>query len=302
MNIPGPLLTAMVTPFDGEGEVNYAQAKRLARALIESGNDGLIITGTTGESPTLSKEEKLRLYAEVKEALAGQGAVVAGAGTYNTAESVKLTQEATKLGVDGILAVVPYYNNPSQEGLYQHFRAIAEATSLPVIVYNVPSRTVVSLAAETVIRLSEVPNIVGIKEASGNLKQVAQIVDGARPDFKVWSGNDADLLPILALGGYGVISVAGHLVGRQIKSLIEAWNAGDTQTAAALHRRLMPLFSVLFVVSNPCPVKHALNHVGFAVGNPRLPLVPPDPKSAAQIEAVLQSYQLDIPLPERAAS
>ncbi len=292
----GRLLTAMVTPFDQGGNVDYEQAKRLAIALLDSGSQGLVVAGTTGESPTLTIDEKLRLFAEVKSAVGNRGAVVAGTGNYSTAESIKLTKEAERLGVDAIMAVVPYYNKPPQQGLYEHFKAIAESTSLPCIVYNVPSRTITNLAADTTIRLSKIDNIVGIKEASGDLNQVAQILQGADENFLVYSGNDTDTFSILALGGYGVISVASHLVGVQIIDMMEKYLREKVAEAAAIHRHLLPLVNALFVVSNPIPVKHALNHVGFHVGKLRLPLVEPDEKSAATIEATLKGYKIDLPL------
>jgi 4-hydroxy-tetrahydrodipicolinate synthase len=299
MEKPGRLITAMVTPFDAQGGVDYTQAKRLALGLLDCGSAGLVISGTTGESPTLSKSEKLRLFAEVKEAVGRRGWVIAGTGGNDTAASRELTKEAEKLGVDACLLVVPYFNKPSQEGLFQHFKSIAENTSLPCIVYNVPARTVTSISAETTIKLSQIGNIIGTKEASSNLEQIAQIIQGARPGFLVWSGNDADTLPILSLGGYGIISVASHLVGRQMKEMIDKYLQGRTEEAAALHRRLLPLFNALFVVSNPVPVKYALNKVGVAVGKPRLPLVEPDAKSAATIEAAIKASKIDMPLPAR---
>ncbi|GAI39942.1 unnamed protein product, partial [marine sediment metagenome] len=213
----GRLLTAMVTPIDTYGKVDYSQAKKLATALLNSGSDGVVVSGTTGECPTLSREEKLCLFGEVKSVVGDRGVVIAGTGSYNTADAVELTREAEKTGVDGCLLVVPYYNRPTQEGLFQHFKTIAQATSLPCILYNVPSRTVTNLTAETAVRLSQIDNIIGVKEASANLDQIAKIIQGAREDFLVYSGNDSDTLPILALGGYGVISVASHLVGLQIK-------------------------------------------------------------------------------------
>ena len=292
----GRLLTAMVTPFDEGGNVDYGQAKKLAIALMNSGSQGLVVAGTTGESPTLTKEEKLRLFAEVKAAVGDRGAVIAGTGNYNTAESIELTREAERLGVDAIMAVVPYYNKPPQQGLFEHFKAIAESTSLPCILYNVPSRTITNLSADTAIRLSKIDNIVAIKEASGDLNQVAQILQGVEEDFLVFSGNDTDTFSILALGGYGVISVASHLVGKQIWEMMEKYLAGKVTEAAAIHRYLLPLVNALFVVSNPIPVKHALNHIGFRVGKPRLPLVEPDEKSAAVIEATLKGYSIDLPV------
>ena len=297
----GRLLTAMITPFDAEGKVDYQQAKNLAQALLNSGSDGLLLSGTTGESPALSREEKLRLFAEVKSSVANRGAIVAGTGSYNTKESQELTREAEKIGVDACLLVVPYYNRPTQQGLFAHFSAIAQATTLPCILYNVPSRTATNLAADTVIRLSQIDNIVGIKEASGNLHQIAQIIQGVQNDFLVYSGNDGDTLPILAIGGYGVISVASHLVGTQMKLMMDKFLNGETQEAADIHRHLLPLINALFVISNPVPVKYALNYVGFTVGKPRLPLLEPDEKSAEIIQTTLRNYKIDLPLPPKTA-
>ena len=292
----GRLLTAMVTPLNEDGEVSYRQAKKLAGALLDSGSDGILVSGTTGESPTLTHDEKLRLFSEIKEAVGERGAVIAGTGNYNTAESIELTREAEKIGVDGCLLTVPYYNKPTQEGLFQHFKAIAQETSLPCIVYNVPSRTVTNLAAETSIRLSQIDNIIGIKEASGNIDQVAKIIDKSADDFLVWSGNDNDTFPILALGGYGIISVASHLVGDQMQEMISSFVEGKVDEAAKLHRRLLPLFNMLFIISNPMPVKYALNVVGFNAGKPRLPLIEPDEKSAAQIKELLGKYRIYLPV------
>ena len=292
----GRLITAMVTPFDERGEVDYAQASRLALACLRSGSDGVVLSGTTGESPTLTHEEELKLYAEVKRAIAERGSIVAGTGSNSTAEAIEATRGAEKAGVDACLLVTPYYNKPSQEGLYSHFRAVAESTKLPCILYNVPSRTVVSLAAETVIRLSEVRNIVGIKEASSNLEEIGKIISGAKKGFIVWSGNDSDVLPLMRMGGYGVISVASHLVGLQMKKMMDACISGKTTQADKIFMDLLPLIKALFVVSNPVPVKFALNQVGFMVGRPRLPLVEPDARSAALIKETLKNYKIDLPL------
>jgi 4-hydroxy-tetrahydrodipicolinate synthase len=288
----------MVTPFDAQGEVDYQQAKKLALSLLDSGSDGVVVSGTTGESPTLSREEKLQLFAEIKSEIADRGAVIAGTGNYDTRESQELTKEAEKIGVDACLLVVPYYNRPTQQGLWEHFRAIAQSTTLPCIIYNVPSRTVTNLAADTVIKLSQIDNIVGVKEASGNLGQIAEIIEGTRENFLVYSGNDSDTFPMLALGGYGVISVASHLIGIQIKDMIEKFLNGKPQEAAKIHRHLLPLVNVLFIVPNPVPVKWALNYVGFPVGKPRLPLVEPDEKSADLIKATLKNYKIDLPIPK----
>ena len=292
----GRLLTAMVTPFDDKGAVNYKQARKLALALLNSGSDGLVVAGTTGECPTLSREEKLRLFSEVKSAVGKKGTVVAGTGSYNTKESVELTKEAEKIGVDAALLVVPYYNKPTQQGLKEHFKAIANGTNLPCILYNVPSRTITSLSAETVIELSRIDNIVGLKEANSDLVHMARILDGVKKDFLLYSGNDSDTFPIVSIGGYGVISVASHLVGVQIGDMIAKTVGGKLSRAAAIHRNLLPLVNALFVVSNPIPIKYALNSVGFHVGKPRLPLTPPDEKSAAAIEAALKRYKIDLPV------
>jgi len=293
---PGRLLTAMVTPFGENGEVDYEQAKKLALALLNSGSEGLVVVGTTGESPTLVRQEEMRLFSEVKSAVGSRGTVIANTGSNSTAEAIETTKGAERIGVDACLLVVPYYNKPTQEGLYQHFKAVAQSTSLPCIMYNVPSRTVVSLSVETVIRLSQIDNIIGIKEASGNLDQIARIISGAREGFLVWSGNDSDTLLVMALGGYGVVSVASHLVGNQIKEMIDSFVGGRIEEAAGIHRRLLPLVSALFIVSNPIPVKYALNHIGFNVGKPRLPLTEADEKTAAIIKDTLKNYRIDLPV------
>ena len=293
----GRLITAMVTPFDEKGAVDYDQAKRLANALLDSGSDGLVITGTTGEGPTLSAEEKIRLYAEVKEAIGSRGAVIAGTTDNDTAKSIELSAEAEAVGVDALLLTVPAYNKPPQEGLYQHFKAIAESTSLPCVLYNVTSRTSLNMTDETTIRLSHIDNIVGVKEAGSDLNQITRIIDGAGDGFRVWSGNDDETFSIMATGGYGVVSVLSHLVGSQIKQMMGYLLEGDLEKAAAEHRRLLPLFKVMFIVSNPIPLKYSLNHVGFNVGPMRLPLVPPDDKSAEKIRDVLSNYDIDLPIP-----
>ncbi len=292
----GRLLTAMVTPFNEKGEVDYEQAKKLALALLDSGSDGVLVVGTTGESPTLIRQEELRLFSEIKSAVGERGAVIAGTGSNSTAEAIEVTREAERIGVDACLLVVPYYNKPTQQGLYQHFKTIAQSTNLPCILYNVPSRTVTNLSAETVIKLSRIDNIIGVKEASGNLGQVSQIISNTGEDFLVWSGNDGDTLPILALGGYGIISVASNLVGSQIKEMIDSFTSGKTDKAAEIHRHLLALVDALFIISNPIPVKYAVNYVGFNAGKPRLPLTEPDEKTAAFIKATLKNYKIDLPV------
>jgi len=290
----GRLLTAMVTPFDSNGEVDYVQAKILANALIVSGSDGLVVAGTTGEAPTLSHEEKLRLFSEVKLAVGDKAAVIAGTSNYNTAESIEFTREAEAIGVDGALLTVPYYNKPTQEGLYQHFKSIAESTALSCIVYNVPSRTVTDMTAETTIRLSHISNIIGVKEASGNMEQIAHIIGGTDNEFRVWSGNDSDTFLVMSMGGFGVISVASHIVGIQIKNMMNNIVASKLTSAAKEHIRLMDMFTGLFVISNPMPVKYAVNMAGISVGESRLPLLPLDNKTEVFVKDLIGSYSVDL--------
>ena len=292
----GRLLTAMVTPFNDKGEVDYVQAKRLAHALLDSGSDGVVVSGTTGEAPTLTTDEKMRLFGEIKESVGDKGVVIAGTGTYNTAESIELSQEAEKQGIDGLLLVVPYYNKPPQEGIYQHFKAIAGKTNLPCIVYNIMGRTGVNMTDDTTIRLSQIDNIVGTKEASGDMNQIARIIEGASPGFRVWSGDDNQTFLIMSIGGYGVVSVVSHLVGKQIKHMMGLLLEGDIEGAASEHRRLLPIFLGMFTESNPIPVKYAVNRIGLNVGNPRLPMIPPSEKAIAQIEKLLEQYEIDLPV------
>ena len=299
MNKLGRLLTAMVTPFDSNGKVDYEQVKTLALSLLDSGSSGLVISGTTGESPTLSSEEKLRLFAEIKSVVPNHANIVANTSTYSTRESQWLTKEVEKIEVDACMLVVPYYNRPTQQGLFEHFKAIAEATSLPCIVYNVPSRTITNLTADTAVKLSQIDNIIGIKEASGNLNQIAKIIQGAKDNFLVYSGNDSDTLSILTLGGYGVVSVASHLVGMQIKDMVEKAVSGKVKEAASIHHHLLPLIEALFIIPNPMPIKYALNYLGFPVGKPRLPLTEPDEKSAEFIHTTLKNYKIDLPIAAR---
>jgi 4-hydroxy-tetrahydrodipicolinate synthase len=284
----------MLTPFAPDGAVDYDAARRLALALLESGTEGLVVAGTTGEAPTLTHDEKLRLFGEVKSAAGGRGAVIAGTGTYNTAESVELTREAERAGADAVLAVVPYYSKPTQEGIYRHFRAIAGATSVPLILYNLPGRTGVNMTAETTVRISQIENVAGIKEASGDLQQIAAIVEGAREGFRVWSGADEDTLPMLSVGSYGVISVVSHLVGRQLRGMIDDHLSGRVDAAAATHRRLLPLIDALFLVSNPIPLKYAMRQLDFPVGGLRLPLCEPDDDTAARIMAEVRRHTIDL--------
>jgi len=290
----GRLLTAMVTPFDEQGTVDYEQAKKLAVALLDSGSDGLVVAATTGEAPTLTWEEEMRLFTEVKSAIGDRGTIVAYTGSNNTTEAVEATKGAEKIGVDACLSVVPYYNRPNQEGIFQHFKTIAESTSLPIIMYNIPSRVVVNMEPDTIARLSKIDNIIGVKEAIGNMEHVAKTLNTAREGFLIWSGNDNDTFPIMALGGYGVIGVTTHLTGKQYKKMMDIILSNRIAEAATIHRNLVPLVNAMFISPNPAPVKYALNHIGFRVGKPRLPLIEPDEKSAATIRETLKKYTIDL--------
>jgi 4-hydroxy-tetrahydrodipicolinate synthase len=290
----GRLLTAMVTPFKENGDVDYEQAKKLASALLDSGNDGVVVAATTGEAPTLTWEEELRLFKEVKSVVGDRGTVVAYTGSNSTAEAVEATKGAEEIGVDACLSVVPYYNKPNQEGIYQHFKTIAESTSLPIIMYNIPGRVVVNMTPDTMARLSQIENIAGVKEANGDMEHVAQTISKTREGFNIWSGNDNDTFLILALGGYGVIGVTTHLTGKQYRQMMNIILEDKIAEAAAIQRRLVPLVNAMFSVSNPAPVKLALNHIGFNVGKPRLPLVPPTEAEAAKILEEVKKHQIDL--------
>ncbi len=294
----GRLLTAMITPFEDNGDVDYGQARKLARSLLDSGNDGLVIGGTTGEAPSMNDEEKLRLFAEIKEEIGDRGAVVAGTTDNDTRGSIRLSREAEKVGVDALLLTVPSYNKPPQEGLYQHFKVIAESTDLPGILYNVPSRTALNMTDETTLRLAAIDNIVGVKEASNDPVQITRIIDGAPEGFRVWSGNDDETFSIMCTGGYGIVSVAGNILPGQIKAMMGMILEGALESAAAEHRRLLPIFKALFWVTNPVPIKYAVNRAGFNAGKPRLPMVSleeADPSMSAKLDAVLDRYAMDLP-------
>ncbi len=292
----GRLLTAMVTPFDEEGELDYAQARRLAAALVESGSDGLVIGGTTGESPSMSDDEKIRLFAEVKAEVGDGASVIAGTTDNNHRKSVEISKEAERVGVDGLLLTVPAYNKPPQEGLYRHFEAIAGAVGLPGLLYNVPSRTSLNMTAETTLRLARIDNVVGVKEASSDLTQITRIVDGAPDGFRVWSGNDDETFPIMCVGGHGVVSVASNMIGLQIKAMMGMILEGDVERAAAEQRRLLPIFKALFWVTNPIPIKHAVNRAGFRVGKPRLPMWEADEDFTSKFDPVMDEYAVDLPV------
>lgn len=286
------LMTAMITPYDENLEVDYAKAAELALYLANNGSEGIVVSGTTGESPVLTKEEKISLFKAVKEAVGDKVKVWLGTGSNNTRQSIELSREAEKLGADGVMLVCPYYNKPTQEGLYQHFKAIAESVSLPVMLYNVPGRTASNLLPETAARLAAIENITAIKEASGDLDQVSKLIRLLPERVLVYSGDDSLTLPIMSLGGYGVISIASHLVGNDIKEMIYAFVNGDVKKATALHLKLFPLFKGLFVTTNPIPVKEALNLRGMQVGGFRLPLTRIGEKEKEFLMDLLQQYNL----------
>lgn len=270
----GNIATAMVTPFDKNENIDFQKLSKLIDYLINNGTDSLVVAGTTGESPTLSEEEKVALIQySVKEA-AGRVPIIAGAGSNNTKASIKLTKKAEEAGADAVMLVTPYYNKPSQEGMYRHFRAIAEETSLPVMLYNVPGRTAASLAPETTIRLAEIPNIIAIKEASGDLDAITKIVAETPEDFAVYSGDDSLTLPALSVGARGIVSVASHIIGPEMQEMIKHYTEGNTAQAALIHQKLLPLMKGLFAAPNPSPLKTALQLKGLDVGSVRLPLIP----------------------------
>lgn len=290
----GRVLTAMVTPFKSDYSVDYQAAAELAKHLADNGNDGLVIAGSTGESATLSADEKLKLFSTVLDAVGDRATVIAGTGSNDTLASIRLTKEAEKLGVHGAMLVGPYYNKPPQEGFYQHFSMIAGETSLPLIVYNVPGRTASNILPPTIARLSQIPNIVAVKEASGSLDQVSEIVRTARPGFMVYSGDDALTLPVLSVGGCGIISVAGHVVAARMQEMISAYFAGDVRKAQTIHTELMPFFKVIFVTTNPIPIKTAVNLLGLNGGSFRPPMVPATASETEQIRTVMRSLSYPV--------
>jgi 4-hydroxy-tetrahydrodipicolinate synthase len=283
----GQVLTAMVTPFDQNGEIDFNATRTLVDYLIKNGTDGIVVAGTTGESPTLTTEEKVALFKVVVDAVNGRVPVIAGTGSNNTRASISLTKQAEEAGVDGIMLVVPYYNKPSQEGLYQHFKAIAETTPLPIMLYNIPGRCVVNLSVATLIRLAQLPNIVAVKEASGNLDAMAEMISQAPSDFTLYSGDDGLALPVLAIGGAGVVSVASHIIGNELQAMINLFKKGQVKEAASAHRRLLPIMKGLFAAPNPAPVKAALNMNGINVGGLRLPLLPLSDEEQSTLQALL---------------
>ena len=270
----GRIATAMVTPFDRKGHIDFSKTTQLVNYLIANGSESLVVCGTTGESPTLSKEEKLALIDHVIKVVNKRVPVIAGTGSYNTYESIELTKKAENLGADAIMLVAPYYNKPNQEGLYQHFKSVAQETALPILLYNIPGRSVVNVEPETIIALSQIKNIVAVKEASGNLNKMTQIIANTPDHFELYTGDDGNTLPVLSIGGVGVISVAAHVIGNEMQEMVTKFLEGQISEAAKLHQKLLPIMVELFKAPNPVPVKTALQMKGLDVGTVRLPLVP----------------------------
>jgi 4-hydroxy-tetrahydrodipicolinate synthase len=293
----GEVITAMLTPFGADGSLDVEGAKNLARHLVDHGSEGLVICGTTGESPTLDHDEKLRLLGAVKDAVGGRAKVIMGTGTYNTAESIELTKEVCEVGVDACLVVTPYYSKPPQNGLLAHFSAIADASSAPVIIYDIPGRTARRVERPTMVELAGHGNIVGVKEAVGDASETSalrsDLDESGHQDFEIYSGDDPLLLPHLAAGAIGIVSVCSHLVGLQIKEIFAAWNDGKVEEAQRIYIELQPLFKTMMTLTaSPIPVKAAMNMIGVQVGEPRLPLVPPTDEESKIIRSTLERYGL----------
>ncbi len=288
----GRVLTAMITPFDQDGQVNYAETERLAAHLAANGTDTIVVCGTTGESPTLTWDEEFSLFKAVQSAVSGKAKVMAGTGSNSTSEAITATQKAAALGLDGSLQVVPYYNKPPQEGLYQHFKAIAQASDMPIMLYNVPGRTSQNLLPETVARLAALPNIVAIKEATGDLDQASHIRRLTPPEFAMYSGDDSLTLPMLAVGGCGVVSVASHLVGNELQQMIQLFEQGQVKKACEIHLKLLSLCQSLFVTTNPIPVKAAMRLTGWDVGSCRSPLCDATDDVVEQVRQTLSALNL----------
>ncbi|MDP4163596.1 MAG: 4-hydroxy-tetrahydrodipicolinate synthase [Bacillota bacterium] len=283
----GRVSTAMVTPFDKKGHIDFGKTTQLINHLIETGTDSLVVAGTTGESPTLSKEEKLALFDHVVKVVNKRIPVIAGTGSNDTYASIEMTKKAEQVGVDAVMVVAPYYNKPNQEGLYQHFKAVAESTKLPVMVYNVPGRAVVNILPETVVRLSQISNVVAVKEASGDLNAMTRIIANTPDDFLLYSGDDGLTLPVLAIGGAGIVSVASHIMGNEMQEMISAFLNKETERAAKIHQSILPAMEVLFSAPSPVPVKTALQLKGLDVGSVRLPLVPLTEQERANLVSLL---------------
>jgi 4-hydroxy-tetrahydrodipicolinate synthase len=287
----GRVSTAMVTPFDSKGHIDFGKTTQLINHLIENGTDSIVVAGTTGESPTLSKEEKVALFQHVVKVVDKRIPVIAGTGSNDTYASVELTKKAESLGVDAVMLVAPYYNKPNQEGLYQHFKTIAESTNLPVMIYNIPGRAVVNILPETVVRLSSIPNIVAVKEASGDLNAMSHIIANTPEDFLLYSGDDGITVPVLSIGGVGVVSVASHVMGNEMQEMIGAFLKGDYAASAKLHQKLLPVMQGLFAAPSPAPVKTALQLKGLDVGSIRLPLVPLTEQERSTLTNLLKSLE-----------
>lgn len=287
----GSISTAMATPFDKNGNIDFQKTTQLVDYLINNGSDSLVVAGTTGESPTLTSEEKMALLKHVVQAAGGRVPVIAGTGSNNTKDSIDLTKKAEAAGADAIMLVAPYYNKPSQEGMYQHFKTIAASTKLPVMIYNVPGRTVVSISPAVIARLAELPNVVAVKEASGDLEAMAEIISSTPEDFAVYSGDDGLTLPALAIGGRGVVSVASHIIGNEMQEMISAFRSGETLRSGAIHRKLLPVMQQLFKAPSPAPVKTALQLRGLDVGPVRLPLLALTESERNELIAVLSKLK-----------
>lgn len=287
----GRIATAMITPFNDKGEIDYDAVEQVIEHLIANGTDTIVVSGTTGESPTLSTEEKLKLIEFTVNKVNKRVPVVAGTGDNETSYSIEMTKKAEQLGADAIMLVAPYYNKPNQRGLYAHFKAVANETKLPIIVYNVPGRTGVNVDAKTTIELSKIPNIRIAKEASGNLDQMTEILAGVPDDFYVYSGDDGLTLPLIAIGGHGVISVASHVVGNEMQAMIRAFREGRHKEAAQIHQALLPLIRELFARPNPVPIKYAMSKVGLNVEKVRLPLVELTDEEKASFDNIWNEFQ-----------
>ncbi len=289
----GKVMTAMVTPFKDDLTVDYKKAEELAVYLAKNGSESVVIHGTTGESPTLTHDEEYELYRVVKTALYGTGCkVIAGTGSNSTATTISSTKKAEAIGCDGAMLVVPYYNKPSAEGLYQHFKAVADNTGLPMIIYNIPGRTGINMLPETIARVAQIKNYVGIKDAAGSLDQTSSTRAACPKEFLIWSGDDSLTLPMLSVGAVGIISVASHIVGKEISQMVNAFHSGEVKKATELHLKLLPIFKVLFITANPTPVKAAMAMVGMPVGIPRLPLIEANAGEKDQIRSVLKQLGL----------
>ncbi|PJN87193.1 4-hydroxy-tetrahydrodipicolinate synthase [Bacillus sp. mrc49] len=288
MMIFGRVSTAMVTPFDSKGNIDLQKTTKLVNYLIKNGTDSLVLSGTTGESPTLSSEEKIALLRHVSKIVEKRVPIIMGTGSNNTYASIELTKKAEQNGADAIMLVAPYYSRTNQEGLYQHFKAIAASTTLPVMIYNIPGRASVNIEPETIIRLSKIANILAVKEASGDLNAMTEIIAGTDDDFALYSGDDALTLPVLAIGGVGVVSVASHVAGNELQKIVEAFISGNLKEAARLHQELLPLIKGLFAAPSPAPVKTALQLYGIDVGSVRLPIVPLTEQERLSLATVLK--------------